>query len=173
MKTLKEHFAQKNTIIVLSVAFLTGLFISQIEWKNVLVRNANASLADIAMKRVTRDHDFVKNIKENVSLDEINAKLSPFNYEFSKNIPYDVRYLNHCGFGGEDALYLILQGQNGNISVFLTNVTSTDPSYSNKVNYSTLTMPVGKSSIILVGGLEEDLKTVANTLTTIVDPIKQ
>ncbi|RIV99622.1 DUF3379 family protein, partial [Vibrio harveyi] len=108
-----------------------------------------------------------------VSLDEINAKLSPFNYEFSKNIPYDVRYLNHCGFGGEDALYLILQGQNGNISVFLTNVTSTDPSYSNKVNYSTLTMPVGKSSIILVGGLEEDLKTVANTLTTIVEPIKQ
>lgn len=173
MKILKEYFVQKNTTIVLSVAFLAGLFISQIEWKNVLVCSANVSLADIAMKRVTRDHEFVKNIKENVSLDEINTKVSPFNYKFSKNIPYDVRYLNHCGFGGKDALYLILEGRKGNISVFLTNVTSTEPSYSNKVNYSTLTVPVGKSSIILVGGLEEDLKTVSNTITAIVEPIKQ
>lgn len=171
MKTSSNIFLRRKALKVLSISFFTGLVFSQLHWENIPFRNANASLADIAMKRVTRDYDFIKNIKENVSIHEINAKTLPFNYQFSENLPYDVHYLNHCGFGGEDALYLILKGNKGNISVFLTNVVSEEILSTNRGNKTTFTMPIGDASIILVGEADENLNTVADKLKIIINPI--
>ncbi|MEC7308062.1 DUF3379 family protein [Vibrio crassostreae] len=174
MNDLKKYLIRRKAAKVMSIAFVTGLLVGQINWNNTFLSNANASLADIAMKRVIRDQEFVKNIKENVSIQNINVKTRPFNYQFSKDIPYDVRYLNHCGFGGEDALYLIFEGKHGDISLFLTNATSEAASSGNKVNKNTFTMPLGDSdsSIILVGDLNENLESVADQITNIVKPIQ-
>lgn len=171
MKISTNIFLRKKLIKILSISFFTGLIVSQLHWENIPFRNAVASLDDIAMKRVTRDQEFVRNIKENVSIQEINAKTLPFNYRFSENIPYEVRYLNHCGFGGEDALYLIMQGNKGNISVFLTNVVSEEVLSTNRGNKTTLTMPIEDSSIILVGEVGEDLNVVADKLKVIINPL--
>ncbi|HDZ5418871.1 TPA: DUF3379 family protein [Vibrio harveyi] len=171
MKILSDILLRKKVLKVLSISFITGLAFGQLHWENIPFQNANANLADVAMKRVTRDQEFVKNIKENVSIHEVNAKTLPFNYQFSENLPYDVRYLNHCGFGGEDALYLILQGDKGNISVFLTNVTSEEISSTNRGNKTTFTMPIEDSSIILVGETGENLNAVADKLKNIINPI--
>lgn len=160
----------KKNLKIISISFVAGLLVNQFNWNNTFIGEDNVSLADIAMKRVTRDLEFVTGIKENVSISDINVKTRPFNYQFSEEIPYNVRYLNHCGFAGEDALYLILEGKHGDVSVFLTNTISKKTT-TKKANKNTLTMPIGNSSIILIGNLDENLEIIANQLTDIVKPM--
>ncbi|MDK9782327.1 DUF3379 family protein [Vibrio sp. B172a] len=169
---MKRNVIKTHTLKILSISFFLGIFTSQVNWNNFMLVSANAGIADTALQRVIRDHEFVMGIDEDVSIRHINAKMYPFNYKISEDFPYEVRYLNHCGFGGVGAFYMIFQGKYGDISFFLTNSTSEESFHTNKGERKGFTMPFGELSIVLIGNKNEDLENVADVIITTAEKIK-
>ncbi|MFV8458227.1 DUF3379 domain-containing protein [Vibrio owensii] len=171
-KIVRPNFARKAMALAASVAFTAGLLVGQINWGNVIVSPAQASLADTAMKHVVAEEPFVRNIDEDVSNKQVNAKMMPFHYQLNGDFPYHVYYLNHCGFGEtNNALHMVFQGKEGKVTMFVTDVKSDQKVDFDKDGMSGVVKPVGKASMILVGNSGEDVEAIAAKLAPMMEPM--
>jgi len=166
----KKNFTKQMLTMAASAAFAAGLFIGQVNWAPLLVNSAHASLADTAIEHVIHESPFVNNLDERVSSTQINAKLRPFAYQFTKTFPYHVYYLNHCGFGHSNALHMIFQGDKGKITLFITNINTEQLIDFNKDGMIGIVVPIEGSSMILVGEEGENIQTIAANITSIIKP---
>ncbi|MGR5470678.1 DUF3379 family protein, partial [Vibrio astriarenae] len=91
---IRPTLARKALALAASVAFTAGLLIGQLNWGNIIAPPAQASLAETAMKHVAHEEAFIRHLNENVPNSQINAKMSPFDYQFTDGFPYHVYYLN-------------------------------------------------------------------------------
>ncbi|MBE3668188.1 chemotaxis protein [Vibrio navarrensis] len=167
----RPAFGKKAMAMAASFAFTAGLLFGQLNWGSLLVSPAQASLAETAVQHVIAESAFVNQLDEQVSSEQINAKLSPFEYQFDQRFPYHVYYLNHCGFGQSNALHMVFQGKQGKVTLFLTNIpteTTDDISHS---GLSAMVKAVGNSSLILVGEQGEDVAQLANKLAPMIKPM--
>ncbi|MGF1739713.1 DUF3379 domain-containing protein [Vibrio profundum] len=169
-KVVKPNFARRSMAMAASVAFVVGLVAGQIHWGNLLVSPAQASLEHTAMQHVIDEYPFVDKIDEKVTNQQINAKLSPFAYQFDKPFPYHVYYLNHCGFGQSNALHMVFQGKKGKVTLFVTNVASKQNIDFNKQGMSGVVKPIGNSSLIIVGQQGENVEHIAQQIANIIHP---
>jgi len=165
-------FARKAMAMAASVAFVIGLIVGQVNWGNLLVPPAQASLADMAVKHVEAEKPFVDKLDEQVSSQQINAKMAPFAYKFTDNFPYHVYYLNHCGFGKSNAVHMVFQGESGKVTLFLTGMATNINVNFNKDGMSGTVEPIGNKSLILVGDSNENIHKIANNLLNILSPIE-
>ncbi len=165
-------FARKAMAMAASVAFVIGLIVGQLNWGNLLVPPAQASLADIAVTHVINEKAFVDNLDEQVSSRQINAKMAPFSYKLTKNFPYHVYYLNHCGFGNSDAVHMVFQGDTGKVTLFLTSMTAEASANFSKDGMSGKIETIGNKTLILVGDDNEDINKFASNLVNILSPAK-
>ncbi len=165
-------FARKAMAMAASVAFVIGLIVGQVNWGNLLVPPAQASLADIAITHVINEKAFVDNLDEQVSSQQINAKMVPFSYELTENFPYHVYYLNHCGFGKSDAVHMVFQGESGKVTLFLTGMTAEASANFTKDGMNGKIESIGSKTLILVGDDNEDINKIANNLMNILSPAK-
>ncbi len=170
-KVAKPNFVRKAMALAASVAFTAGLLVGQINWGNILVPPAQASLADTAIKHVIHEESFVRHLDENVPSSQINAKMSPFHYQFSDNFPYHVYYLNHCGFGEANALHMVFQGVKGKVTLFITGISSQQTADFEKDGMTGIVQPVGSTSMILVGEQGEDIDAIATKLAPMLKPM--
>lgn len=170
-KILKPNFARKAMALAASVAFTAGLLIGQINWGSLIVSPAHASLADTAIKHVVHEEAFIRHLDENVPSAQINAKMSPFDYQFTNGFPYHVYYLNHCGFGDSNALHMVFQGQYGKVTLFLTGIESDNAKAFNKDGMTGVVEPIGNTSMILVGEKGEDVKAIAAKILPLIKPM--
>lgn len=108
---VRPNFAKRAMAMAASIAFVFGLLVGQVNWGNIVVSPAQASLADTAIKHVIDEKPFVQNLDENVASSQINAKMMPFDHQLGENFPYHVYYLNHCGFGKSNALHMVFRGE--------------------------------------------------------------
>ncbi|WP_413284853.1 DUF3379 family protein [Vibrio sp. MA40-2] len=164
----KKSFTKQMLAMAASVAFAAGLIVGQINWTPLLVGSAHASLADTAVEHVIHEYPFVNNLDEQVSSEQINAKLRPFAYQFTEEFPYHVYYLNHCGFGKSNALHVIFQGDKGKVTLFITNKTSEQAVDFEKDGMSGKVIPISEASVILVGEEGENIPKIAANLTSII-----
>ncbi|WP_070963586.1 DUF3379 family protein [Vibrio sonorensis] len=167
---VKPTFARRAMAMAASVAFMAGLLAGQLNWSNLLVTEAQASLADTAMEHFMAEKAFIANIDEQVSLSQINAKMLPFAYQLANQFPYHVYYLNHCGFGDSNALHMVFEGKQGKVTLFMTSVSS-----QSSVNFVDKGMigvvePVGDASLILVAHEGEDVAIIAENIAKIIKP---
>lgn len=171
-KVVRPNFARKAMALAASVAFTAGLLVGQINWGNVIVSPAQASLANTAMKHVVAEKEFVNQLDENVSNRQVNAKMMPFHYQIKGDFPYHVYYLNHCGFGeSNNALHMVFQGKEGKVTMFVTDVKSDQKVDFDKDGMSGVVKPVGKASMILVGNSGEDVEAIAAKLAPMMEPM--
>ncbi len=167
-KVVRPNFARKAMALAASVAFTAGLLVGQINWSNIIVSPAHATLADTAVQHVINEEPFVSHLDEDVSSAFINAKLSPLHFQFNKNFPYHVYYLNHCGFGSSNALHMVFQGKKGRVTMFITGIPSKQASDFDKEGLSGMVQPIGSASMILVGQQGEDITAIAEALMPII-----
>ncbi len=165
-------FARRAMAMAASVAFVIGLIVGQVNWGNLLVPPAQASLADIAIKHVVDEEPFVTKLDEQVSSRQINAKMVPFAYKLTENFPYHVYYLNHCGFGKSNAVHMVFQGEAGKVTLFLTGIETDTNANFNKDGMSGMIKTMGNNSLILVGSKNEDIDKIASNLLNILSPAK-
>lgn len=164
-KVIHAPFVRKAMAIAASIAFSAGLLIGQIQWGNLFISPAHASLSEMAVQHVIHEEAFVNRLDEQANMQQINAKMQPFAYQMHGDFPYHVYYLNHCGFGQENALHIVFQGQKGKVTLFFTLIDSQKTSQFKDDNMTGLIQPIGKASLILVGENGEDLSNIADKLT--------
>ena len=168
---IRPNFIKRSMAIAASVAFTFGLLVGQVNWGNVLVAPAQASLADTAIQHVIDEKPFVNHLDEHVSSAQIDAKMVPFNQQLVSNFPYHVYYLNHCGFGDANALHMVFQGKHGKVTLFLTGIASASVHDFAQQGMSGIVEPIGKASLIIVGEKGEDVASIAQTITSIIKPM--
>ncbi|EJN6827014.1 DUF3379 family protein [Vibrio cidicii] len=168
---VRPTFGKKAMAMAASFAFTAGLLFGQLNWGNLLVPSAQASLAETAVQHVIAESAFVNQLDEQVSSEQINAKLLPFSYQFDERFPYHVYYLNHCGFGQSNALHMVFQGKQGKVTLFLTNIPPQATGDFSASGLSGMVKAVGNSSLILVGEQGEDVTQLANKLAPMIKPM--
>ncbi|EGU29359.1 DUF3379 domain-containing protein [Vibrio scophthalmi] len=168
---IRPNFIKRSMAMAASVAFAFGLLVGQINWGNVLVTPAQASLADTAIEHVIAEKPFVDHLDEQVSSAQINAKMQPFDQQLEKSFPYHVYYLNHCGFGDANALHMVFAGEHGKVTLFITNISSNSVQDFTQQGMSGVVEPVGDSSLIVVGEKGEDVTAIAKSIMNIIKPM--
>jgi hypothetical protein len=165
---VRPNFARKAMAMAASVAFVAGLLIGQINWGNIVVAPAQASLVDTAMQHVVEEKPFVDAIDEQVQMAQINTKMKPFDHQFDDNFPYHVYYLNHCGFGKSNAVHMVFQGEQGKVTLFLTGIASDKDVNFKQDGMAGVVHAIGDTSLILVGDEGEDVAKIAEKLGSMI-----
>tara|TARA_Y100001960_G_scaffold330405_1_gene424353 strand:+ start:869 stop:1600 length:732 start_codon:yes stop_codon:yes gene_type:complete len=167
---IRPNFARRAMAMAASIAFVAGLLVGQVNWGNIVVTPAQASLASTAMKHVVAEKPFVSDLDEQVKSSQINAKMAPFSHALSAHFPYHVYYLNHCGFGQSNALHMVFQGEKGKVTLFLTGIASDKASDFAEDGMVGIVEPIGNTSMILVGDEGEDVAKIAESIADIIKP---
>lgn len=167
---VRPNFARKAMAMAASVAFVAGLLVGQLNWGNLIVSPAQASLANTAIKHVIDEEPFVAHLDEKVDSSQINAKMVPFDHQLSDAFPYHVYYLNHCGFGKSNAVHMVFQGEKGKVTMFLTGIASDKAINFEKDGMAGVVEPMGNNSLILVGAEGENVAKIAESLSNIIKP---
>lgn len=162
---------KRTMALAASVAFAAGLLVGQINWTPLVISPAHASLADTAMQHVVDESPFINPLDEKVSSKQINMKLKPFDFAFTDNFPYQVYYLNHCGFGDSNAMHMVFQGEKGRVTMFVTRVDSDSTQSFQKNGMNGTITPLEGASMVLVGEAGEDVAKIAEVLMPIIKPI--
>lgn len=167
---IKPNFARKAMAMAASVAFVAGLLVGQLNWGNLLVAPAQASLASTAIAHVENEKSFIQNLDEQVKSTQINAKMVPYAHQLSSRFPYHVYYLNHCGFGKSNALHMVFEGKKGKVTLFLTAISSAKSSDFDQDGMIGIVEPMGNSSMIIVANEGENVDKIAKNLAKIIKP---
>lgn len=168
---VRPNFARRAMAMAASIAFVAGLLVGQVNWGNIVVSPAQASLADTAIQHVEHEKPFVGQLDEQATASQVNSKMAPFEYQFDGGFPYHVYYLNHCGFGENNAVHILFRGEKGKVTMFLTKMVSKEDANFNKDGMTGVIVPLGDSSMIIVGDEGEDVSKIAKDLQKIIKPM--
>ncbi|MBL4830828.1 MAG: DUF3379 domain-containing protein [Aliivibrio sp.] len=167
---VQEKSPRNYLAIAASVAFVCGLMIGQLNWRNVIIPTAQASLGDTALAHVVDEAGMTDIADEQVSLQQVNSKLAPFGQQFVHELPAHIYYVNHCSFTGIGAaLHLVMQGEHDRITVFVVPTNSVkDYLFDDdhlKGEVVALSSAQGHaSSLIVVGDKAENLTAITKQL---------
>lgn len=168
---VKPNFARRAMAMAASVAFMAGILVGQLNWGNLVVSPAQASLASTALEHVVAEKPFIENLDEHVKSSQINTKMMPFDHQLDENFPYHVYYLNHCGFGDSNALHMVFRGEKGKVTLFLTGIASNQTLDFNEDGMAGIVEPMGDTSMIVVGSEGENVAKIAENLAKIIKPM--
>lgn len=146
-----------------SVVFLAGLFVGQFTGF-INPATSQPKLAQMALEHIHQESPFINGIDEAVSLTQVNAKLTPFGTQFN-DLPGHVYYVNHCGFGDQNALHMVMDTAQGKITVFLvpTDTVSSLTTFADN-NMQGVVLPAHNADLIVVGKKGLDITPVAQRL---------
>ncbi len=164
-------FSRKMLAMAASIAFVVGLLFGQIQWHNVVVAPAYASLSDMAIHHVRNEQNFVEHIDEQASEIQINAKMQPFSTQLNGEFPYHVYYLNHCGFGSANAVHMVFAGEKGKVTLFLVSIPSDKVEHFDKDGMKGMVKPLDNASLIIVGEPQENISKIVKKVLPIIQPM--
>ena len=148
--------------IAASVAFVFGLLVGQFNAQLTPVDDSS-EIAQVALDHIYTEAAFIDDIDESVTLQQVNAKLTPFGSALS-DLPGHVYYVNHCGFGNKNALHMVMATDNGKVTVFVVPEQSPKVSSFSDNNLSGVVMPIQNASLIVVGDKGQDVSPIARSL---------
>ncbi|WP_153446613.1 DUF3379 family protein [Vibrio algicola] len=160
------NMSSRMFALAASLIFAIGLGVGQINWGNVLVSPAHASLENMAMHHIEHGEQFISGINEGNSEQEVNAKLSVYSYRLSSDFPYHIYYLNHCGFSAtQHALHMVFAGQHGRVTAFVTKIHSDKKIDFTQQGMKGQIIPLEKGSLVLIGSKQENIDALSQTIT--------
>lgn len=167
---LEQSFAIENEritngrwhiAIAASIAFIIGITLP-------LLNNFSHSPLDIgnvAMQHVKAEYYFVAQSNERADLKMVNAKLARYGAQAHTDLG-DVTYVNYCSFDGKPALHMVMQGEKGQITVF---VVPADRKFIatekfNNQHLKGITEKMGNVNVVIVGERGESLQNIRQTM---------
>jgi hypothetical protein len=129
-----------------SLAFVIGVSFTMWQQSNLL------DLSKQAIAHVLHEGGYALDAQENISLQQVNAKLAKFGGKFSEDIGR-VYYANFCDFENVRSLHMVLEGVNGKVTVFVVphnDAYLTEGSSSDR-KYNSQAIDLKRASIIVVG----------------------
>ncbi|MGF1724256.1 DUF3379 domain-containing protein [Photobacterium nomapromontoriensis] len=159
----KEYKTKAFLGLAASVVFIAGLFVGQFTGF-INPATSQPKLAQMALEHIYQESPFVNNIDEAVSLTQVNAKMTPFGSQFDR-LPGHVYYVNHCGFGDQNALHMIMGTAHGKVTVFIvpTDTSSALTTFADS-NMQGVVLPAHNADLIVVGEKGQDITPVAQKL---------
>ncbi|MFV0575682.1 MAG: DUF3379 family protein [Vibrio sp.] len=159
------RFSKRAFAVAASFIFIFGLLVGQVNWRNVFVQPAQASLEEMAIYHLTKDEQLTRDTDENNSNIALQAKLNPYSYELAKEFPYHIYYLNHCGFNSaHHALHMIFQGDIGRVTAFISNIATEKTQKFTEANMHGEITPLQNGSLVLVGEDGENISEISKVI---------
>lgn len=157
-QTLESHKQQtrKSRIhlsLAASVAFAVGLTINMVSFSN-----AEQGIGEHALAHVYHELKYTDVADSSIQLTAVNAKLASFGGNFASDIG-KVVYSNFCSFNGQKSLHMVVQSDQGPITVFIM-PTSSQFDYESEFSddrFKGETMEFGNRQVIIVGDKEKSL----------------
>jgi hypothetical protein len=150
-QTMQSHKSSKvrNRIqlaMAASVAFVVGVSFTMWQQTNLL------DLSEQAIAHVHYEGSYALDAQQNVTLQQVNAKLATFGGQFSEDIGR-IHYANFCDFNNVRSLHMVVEGEYGKVTVF---VVPHDDTYqaegsAHDTRYSSQAVDLKRASIIVVG----------------------
>ncbi|MGS2721344.1 DUF3379 domain-containing protein [Paraglaciecola aestuariivivens] len=164
-QSLHSHKQQKTRsriqlALVASVAFVVG--ISFTLWQQ-------STLLDIskqAIAHVIHEGNYALGAQENISLEQVNAKLATFGGSFNEDIGR-IYYANFCDFQNLRSLHMVVQGVQGKVSVFIIPHQSGHLKEGQALDkkYQSQAIDLQRASIVVVGETAENVATTKQKLS--------
>ena len=147
--------------IAASVAFVIGMTLPLMNG----ITLSPSDIGEVAMQHVQEEYYFTAQTNERADLKMVNAKLARYGAEAHDELG-EVTYVNYCNFDGIPALHMVMQGEKGQITVFVV------PSEANFVESETfhnqqlkgVTEKMGDSNVVIVGERDESLKSIRSAM---------
>ena len=158
----KPNKARFHLAIAASVAFVFGVLLGQFNLQ-ILPPTETTGIGQIALQHVYTEAPFIDGVDESVSLRQVNAKLQPFGTNLTE-LPGHVYYVNHCGFGDQNALHMVMETEEGKVTIFVVPEKSTTTSTFNDSQMKGVVVPLQHTSLIVVGEKGQDVAPIANTI---------
>ena len=164
-QTMQTHKSQKvrqrvHLAMAASVAFVVGISFTLWQQSNLL------DLSKQAIAHVHQEGAHALEAQQNVSLQQVNAKLAKFGGELSEDIGR-VYYANFCDFENVRSLHMVVEGEQGKVSVFVIphndDYLSEGESFGNK--YQSQAVDMQRASIIVVGEEGENITKMKQKLS--------
>lgn len=114
MDVHQQHKRKARSYIALaaSVAFIAGISLT-------LLRTPDAQLSQHVLAHVYHEIDTMEGrIDEQVELRQVNAKLASYGAQMN-HAQEHIYYANHCDFDGKRSLHMVIEGDDGRVTVFL------------------------------------------------------
>jgi hypothetical protein len=163
-QTMQTHKSSKmrNRIqlaMAASVAFVVGVSFTMWQQSNLL------DLSKQAIAHVHYEGGYALDAQEDISLQQVNAKLAKFGGEFSEDIGR-VYYANFCDFENVRSLHMVIEGENGKVSVFVVphNDAYQAEGSSSDTRYTSQAIDLKRASIIVVGEEETNINKMKQQL---------
>lgn len=164
-QTMESHRKSKirnriHLAMAASVAFVVGVSFTMWQQHHLL------NIADQAIAHVYQEGSHALDAQNNVSLQQVNAKLAQFGGEFTEELG-QVYYASICDFENVRSLHMVMQGENGKVSVFVIphDGAHNAKSFASGRGYQSQAVDVNRASIVVVGeeganvqGMKEQLK---------------
>ncbi|NUY56323.1 hypothetical protein BZG80_02325 [Salinivibrio sp. MA440] len=128
-----------------SIAFVFGLTLGQLNW-GITTPDLNRT----ALDHYYHEQTFIAGINEAATVEQVNAKLQPFGKAFSK-LPGEITYINHCSFGGQHALHMVMRASGQTYTVFVVPSASQAPAEKSDGTMHSVSLPVQSANVIVVG----------------------
>lgn len=150
-QTMQSHKANKKRNIVqlamaASVAFVAGISFTLWQQSHLL------DLSKQAIAHVKYEGSYALDAQENVSLQQVNAKLAKFGGELSDDIGR-IYYANFCDFENVRSLHMVVEGEDGKLTVFVVphDDEHLTEGFSRDNQYDSQAVDFNRASIIVVG----------------------
>ena len=149
-QTMQSHRTSKvrkriQLAVAASVAFVVGMSFTMWQQSHLL------DLSKQAIAHVHYEGGYALDAEENFSLQQVNAKLAQFGAEFSEDIGR-VYYANFCDFENVRSLHMVVEGENGKVSVFIVphDATYLVKGSSQDRRYNSQAVDLKRASIVVV-----------------------
>lgn len=164
-QTMLTHKTQKTRnrvqlALAASIAFVMGISFTLWQQSNFL------DLSKQAIAHVYQEGDYALGSQENFTLEQVNAKLASFGGTLTEEIGR-IYYANFCDFENVRSLHMVVQGENGKMTVFVIphNDAHNAESFTTGQGYQSQAINLNRASIVVVGEegtniqkMEEQLK---------------
>ncbi|WP_298444989.1 DUF3379 family protein [uncultured Ferrimonas sp.] len=141
-----------------SVAFAVGITFT-------LLGQTPNNLGNHALAHVDHEARFVANINEHVTLAALNTKMAPLGGQLS-SVPGEVVYANYCDFEGIRSLHVVMNTDQGRVTLFL--IPEEDgaslPSQFTNDRYNGVGMNTNQLHLAVVGNKQQKLEPVLDEL---------
>ena len=147
-----QDFRQKKTksrirfALAASIAFVCGVSFTLWQQQNTV------NLSENALAHVYEEGSHALDADENLSIEQVNLKLANYGGQFTQALGH-IYYANFCDFDNVKSLHLVMQGENGKVSVFLIphkgEYSSEQDFYDDKLHGQSV--EYGKASLIMLG----------------------
>lgn len=164
-QTMDTHAKSKKRSIfqfamVASIAFVMGISFTLWQSSNLI------NISENAIAHVRAEGDYALGAHENITLEQVNAKLASFGGQLTESVD-QIYYANFCDFDEVRSLHMVMQVGGEKVTVFVVpNESNFDShSVSKDQNYSGEAMEFNRASVIVVSDSGSDVTKTKQTLS--------